>query len=167
MKSITARKTGRILVLAALAAAAHGAFAADAAQAQGGSSAVSGGVSLNSRDALRANTPPHNVKMVFALNTGNYVSDVAVKVTDGSRRTVIEDVTNGPWLFANLPAGSYTATATYNGKPITQRISVGKKGVRTVQFRWPASVDREPVAATGEASGDASILGTGPQEPQR
>ena len=112
-------------------------------------------MSLNSRDELRSNAPPHNVKMVFSLTTGNYLSDVAVKVTDSSRGTVIDDVSNGPWLFAKLPPGSYTVAATYNGKTVTQRLSIGKSGVRTVQFRWPPSVDQ------GEA-----ILGTGPQEPR-
>jgi len=137
----------------------------DAVKAQGSVPAVSGGVSVNARDNMRSQTPPHNVKMVFALNTGNYVSDVHVKVTDKSGRAVIDDVSNGPWLFAQLPAGSYTATATYNGKAVTQRFSVGK-GVRTATFRWPASVEAEAVgAAAAEAGGQ--ILGTGPQEPQQ
>ena len=142
------------------------ALQSDRANAQAGVPAVSGGVSLNARDNLRSQTPPHNVKMVFALNTGNYVSDVQVKVTDRSGRVVLEDVSNGPWLFAQLPPGSYTATATYNGAPMTHRFTVGKGGVRTAQFRWPASVEQQAVgSAAGEAGGQ--ILGTGPQEPQR
>jgi len=42
---------------------------------------------------------------------------------------------------------------------------VGKSGVKTAQFRWPASVE---AAGTGAAASDAGgqILGTGPQEPQ-
>lgn len=137
----------------------------DATAAQGTVPAVSGGVSLNSRDQLRSNTPDHNLKMVFALNTGNYVSDVQVKLTDSSGRAVIDDVSNGPWMFAKLPAGTYTATATYNGKAVTQRLSVGKSGVRTAQFRWPASVEQAPVGAI-ETEAGGQILGTGPQEPQ-
>jgi len=139
------------------------ALQSDAAK-QGG--AVSGGVSVNARDNLRSQVPPHNVKMVFALNTGNYLSDVDVKVTDRSGKVVIQDVSNGPWLYAQLPAGSYTATATYNGSPKTHRFTVGKSGIRTAQFRWPASVEQQAGgSAAGEASG--SILGTGPQEAQR
>ncbi len=140
------------------------ALQSDVAKSQG--NAVSGGVSVNARDNLRSQVPPHNVKMVFALNTGNYLSDVDVKVTDRSGKVVIQDVSNGPWLYAQLPPGSYTATATYNGSAKTHRFSVGKSGVRTAQFRWPASVEQQ---AGGSAAGEGSgpILGTGPQEAQR
>lgn len=128
--------------------------------------AVSGGVSLNARDAMRATEQNANIKMVFSLNTGNYLSDVQVKVTDKSGRTLIEDVSNGPWLFAKLPAGTYNATATYNGHTVKQNFTVANTGLRTANFRWPASVEAQ---AAGSASGEASgqILGTGPQEPQR
>jgi hypothetical protein len=133
----------------------------DSARANASVPAVSGGVSLNARDNMRNQEANANVKMVFALNTGNYVSDVRVKVVDSKGNTVLEDVANGPWLLAKLPAGNYTATATYNGKAVTQKISAGK-GLRTAQFRWPASVEAVGAADT-EASG-GQILGTGPQE---
>jgi hypothetical protein len=136
------------------------ALQSDAAKASAGA-AISGGVSLNARDTMRAQERDANVKLVFALNTGNYVSDVQVKVVDGKGNTVISDVSNGPWLLAKLPPGTYTATATYNGKPVTQKISVGK-GLRTAQFRWPASVEAVGAADAGASSGQ--ILGTGPQE---
>lgn len=142
------------------------ALRSDATRAEGSVPAVSGGVSLNARESLRSQTPEHNVKMVFALNTGNYLSDVHVKVTDRSGKAVIDDVSNGPWLFAKLPAGSYTATATYNGKAVTHRFSVGKSGVRTAHFRWPASVEQQAVGSVADEAG-GQILGTGPQEPQQ
>ena len=134
----------------------------DSAKASSSVPAVSGGVSLNARDNLRSVEKDANVKMVFALNTGNYVSDVHVKVTDSKGRVVIDDTSNGPWVLAKLPPGSYTATATYNGKAVTHRFTAGK-GLRTAQFRWPASVEQSGVgAADAEAGGQ--ILGTGPQE---
>jgi hypothetical protein len=142
------------------------ALKSDSAQSNASVPVVSGGVSLNARDNMRGQAGDHNVKLVFSLNTGNYVSDVQVKVTDASGRTVIDDVSNGPWLMAKLPAGTYTATATYNGKPVTQSFSVGKTGMRTANFRWPASVEQQAVGATGDAAG-GQILGTGPEEPQR
>jgi hypothetical protein len=137
------------------------ALRSDAARANAAVPAITGGVSLNARDALRTQERDANLKMVFALNTGNYVSDVQVKVVDSKGNVVIDDTSNGPWLLAKLPPGTYTATATYNGKPITQKFTVGKSGLRTAQFRWPASVEAVG-AADAEAGGQ--ILGTGPQE---
>jgi hypothetical protein len=144
------------------------ALQSDATQMSGSVPAVSGGVSLNARDNLRSQVPPHNVKMVFALNTGNYVSDVGVQVKNSAGKMVLDDVSNGPWLYAQLPPGSYTATATYNGKAVTHRFSVGSRGVKTAQFRWPASVEGAvaPQGATVESGAEGQILGTGPQEPQ-
>jgi hypothetical protein len=142
------------------------ALQSDAKKANATVPAVSGGVSLNARDTLRGSESNANVKLVFALNTGNYVSDVQVKVVNSAGNVVIDDTSNGPWLLARLPAGTYTATATYNGKAVTQKFSVGKSGLRTAQFRWPASVETQGVgSAAAEAGGQ--ILGTGPQEPQR
>src|SRR5687767_5450927 len=74
----------------------------DALKTHGTVSARSGGVSLNSRDAMRASEGDANLKMVFALTTGNYIADVQVKVVDSRGTAVIDDMTNGPWLFAKL-----------------------------------------------------------------
>lgn len=142
------------------------ALRSDAKKASTSVPAVSGGVSLNARDTLRGSESNANVKLVFALNTGNYVSDVQVKVMDKSGRTVIDDTSNGPWLLARLPAGSYTANATYNGSTVTQKFTIGGKGLRTAQFRWPASVEQQGVGSAGAEAG-GQILGTGPQEPQK
>jgi hypothetical protein len=104
--------------------------------------AVAGGVGLNARQALQSGAPAHNVKMVFTLDTGNYLADVDVKVTDSSGKTVIDGVSDGPWLYAQLPQGRYTANASYGGNTVTKRFSVGKSGQMTTYFRWPASVEQ-------------------------
>ena len=133
----------------------------DAARMDATVPAISGGVSLGARDNLRTQERDANVKLVFALDTGNYVADVHVKVVDSKGKVVIDDTSQGPWLLAKLPPGSYTATATYSGVARTHRFSVGRSGLRTAQFRWPASIE-----ATGAAGAEAGgqILGTGPQE---
>jgi hypothetical protein len=166
-------KLGAVVIAAALAGTAwaqtsdqatrSGARSVDASRSATGVATVSGGVGTAARENMRTQAPPHNVKMVFSLNTGNYLSDVQVKVTDSSGRTVIDELSNGPWLYAQLPAGNYTATATYNGKPVIQRFSVGNSGAKTAHFRWPASVEHT-VGASESAEAGAQILGTGPQE---
>ena len=132
----------------------------DASKVQGDVPAVAGGVGLNSRDALRSDAPQHNVKMVFTLDTGNYLADVNVRVTDSSGKTVIDGVSDGPWLYAQLPPGRYSATATYEGNTVTKRFSIGK-GETTAYFRWPSSVEQRRAGQVDP------ILGTGPRTAQR
>ena len=139
----------------------------DASRVQAQVPAVAGGVGINARNMLSSEgAPEHNVKMVFSLNTGNYLADVNVQVTDRSGRTVIDGVSDGPWLYAKLPPGSYTAKATYNGHTVTERFSVGGSGQRVAHFRWPASVEAAAIGSTTSEAG-GQILGTGPQEPHR
>lgn len=139
----------------------------DASRVQADVSAVAGGVGINARNMLSSQgAPEHNVKMVFSLTTGNYLADVHVQVTDRSGNTVVDGVSDGPWLYAKLPPGSYTARATYNGHTVTQRFSVGRSGQRVAHMRWPASVEAGTTGSTAAAAG-GQILGTGPQEPHR
>ena len=158
------RTLGAIAIAAALAGTAWAQTGDQAGRSASGVATVSGGIGSAARDNMRTHAPPHNIKMVFALSTGNYLSDVHVKVTDSAGKTVIDETSDGPWLYAQLPPGSYTATASYNGKTVTQRFSVAKSGARTAHFRWPASVEQ---AAGGASADSAQILGSGPQEPQR
>jgi hypothetical protein len=133
----------------------------DASDVQASVPAVAGGVGLNARTMLSNEArPEHNVKMLFSLDTGNYLADVGVQVRDQKGRNVIDGVSDGPWLFAKLQPGNYTATATYNGQSVTKQFSVGRSGQHVAHFRWPASVERSMV------SGVSPILGTGPQNMQ-
>jgi hypothetical protein len=130
----------------------------DAASVDDDRSAIAGGVGINARARLSDQAlPEHNVKMVFALDSGNYVADVHVKVMDKSGHPVIDGTAHGPWLYAKLPPGSYTATATYQGHSTTEHFSVGASGQRVALFRWPASVEQASAADV------TPILGTGPE----
>ena len=119
---------------------------------------IAGGVGIGARARLSSEAADdHNVKMVFALDSGNYVADVDVKVTDSSGRAVVGGVAAGPWLYAKLPPGGYTATATYRGKTVSEKFTVGRSGQRTALFRWPAAVEQ------ASAADITPILGTGSQ----
>lgn len=119
------------------------ALAATSSHAQQGGDAdiVSGGIGVNARDELAAKARDYPLKLVFALASREYLSDVDVEITGGGRK--LAHRAEGPWLFARLPAGQYTIRATFNGQTQTKSVAVGAKGQKVVNFLWPAAAGSE------------------------
>ena len=107
-------------------------------QTGGGISYVSGGVGADSIARLDALAGDFNLKLVFALESGNYVSDVKVTIGDEAGRILINATARGPWFLAKLAAGNYQIVATFADRPVTRRISIGSAKSSTIDFRWPA-----------------------------
>ncbi len=87
-----------------------------------------------------AQYPPYPLKLVFIAGPRAYVAQVAVTIKDtkGTVSLLVpgEQVT-GPWLFVDLPAGTYEITAIRRDQSaIKQKVEVGAGGSRTVYFRW-------------------------------
>lgn len=134
------RHARTLIAIAMLACGpAVAAQAAKPAPGQAQADVVSGGIGLDARDELAAKARDHNLKLVFALATREYLSDVDVRIADAKGREVAAQRSEGPWLFAKLPPGNYTVSATSNGNTITKKVSVGGKGQKVVNFLWPAS----------------------------
>ena len=87
-----------------------------------------------------AQYPPFPLKLVFLAGPKAYITQVAVTIKDtkGALNLLVpgEQVT-GPWLFVDLPAGTYDITAIRRDRSeIRQKVEVGAGGTRTVYFRW-------------------------------
>lgn len=124
------------LMFFALSAFAQETSVATTVKSQGSISYISGGVTLDERDAMKPLAKDYNLRMGFALNVGNYVADVKVKVQSAKGKSVLDVVSDGPWLYAKLPAGKYKVTAEYDGQTITKSTSIsGKKGA-SLNFVW-------------------------------
>lgn len=145
-------------VLAALGFMAPSYAQAPAEKAKRGDSAayVSGGVADDSRDRMNSMARDFNLKLVFTLNEGNYLASVPVKITDSRGRVVVEDVSEGPFFMAKLPAGSYTVTAANDGKVQTRRTTVGS-GLRTEHLRWAANPSTDNPLPREQASKGSAI----------
>ena len=122
---------------------------------------VSGGVGDDSQDRMAGMGRDYNLKLMFTLNEGNYLADVNVAVADARGNKVIDDVANGPFLFAKLPAGQYTVTATYEGKSQTRKVSVGK-GMQTAHMKWASNnPDDFPGPRDGHAKTSGKVMASG------
>ena len=97
---------------------------------------TSGGVGIESIDRLNSRSSEFNLKLVFALSSGEYVSGVKVVVRDAKGKPLLDTSSEGPWFMARLPDGIYQIAATLSGKTVNRRISVGEEKLRVVNFRW-------------------------------
>ena len=109
---------------------------ADEIKTAGGVAYVSGGIGTDSIDRLGALASAYNLKLVFALNSGEYVSDVRVASANAAGTTLLDAMSAGPWLLTRLPPGNYRVVATFAGNAVTRQVAVGVKNLRTVDFRW-------------------------------
>jgi len=99
---------------------------------------VSGGIGEAEQQRLSAVEGRFNLKLVFTLTEGNYLADVGVVLKDAASKNVVEHVAEGPIFLAKLPAGTYSASVTYNGKSQSRTVKLGER-LRTEYFRWPSN----------------------------
>jgi hypothetical protein len=109
---------------------------AEAIQTVGNISYVSGGVGTDSQDRLNSLTKEFNLKLVFAMKSGGYVSGARVTLADAGGKTLLDTTSEGPWLLVKLPSGRYRVIATLSGKTIERKTAVNAANLKTLDFRW-------------------------------
>jgi len=77
---------------------------------------VSGGVGADSIDRLSSLARDFNLKLVFALKSGEYVSSVKATIANAAGKQLLDTTSEGPWFLAKLPAGNYQIVATFAGR---------------------------------------------------
>lgn len=107
-------------------------------QIQGEVSFVSGGIGADERDALQLMRADYNLHLLFSMrDTGEYLSDIKVVVTDATGNDLLETVAEGPMLFARLKPGRYSISADRNGHLINKTVNIGDKRDASLSFTWP------------------------------
>lgn len=134
-KRFTPVVTAILLGAAALVPAAN-ANSDEIVQTAGRVAYVSGGVGTTSIDHLSSIARDFNLKLVFALKSGDYVSGVNVTIADAAGKQLLDTTSEGPWFLVKLPAGNYQVAATFAGKAEKRTIAVGTEKLKTVDFRW-------------------------------
>jgi len=76
---------------------------------------MSGGVGEREREILKEMGRDYSLKLIFLNKKGEYLSDVIVKILDWNGKTILTTVSNGPWLFIDLPTGVYDLEASLKG----------------------------------------------------
>ena len=77
---------------------------------------ISGGVGKDEAQLADAiSRYGYNVQLVFAEQTGAFLADVDLHITDAAGKTVLDTVSEGPMFLAKLPPGQYRVAAQANG----------------------------------------------------
>lgn len=110
----------------------------------------SAGVGIEERNA---DYPPFALKLMFTAGGRPYVAGVAVRienVKDGQTLEVPREHVNGPWLFVDLPPGTYRIRATLGEQSeALTGIRLESGMTNTVHLRW-ADVPGEPEGSAKE-----------------
>lgn len=106
---------------------------------QGNVTYVSGGIGQAEAAAMRReqSTFPLSLEFLKRASSGDqYLADVAVTIKDPHGNTVLDTVTNGPFLLARLPDGKYTVTADSEGQARTRNIVITGQKPEHVVVAW-------------------------------
>jgi hypothetical protein len=100
---------------------------------------VSGGVGLEERTRIQASAHLYNFQVKAAYTTGHYLADVRIMIHEAaSGEEVLNALTEGPFFYAKLPAGTYVVSAAFGDEVQEQRISIaaGNAPMREAIFRF-------------------------------
>jgi len=107
-------------------------------QRHGEVSFVCCGVGGHEQNAMQAMRADFNLHLLFSIKgTGEYVSDVTVRIADSSGNALLESVSDGPMLFAKLKPGRYIVTVDRDGQAIRKTVKVGGPQRTSLSFTWP------------------------------
>jgi hypothetical protein len=105
-----------------------------------GISYISGGIGTDEAATVRGMAQQFNVRMHFIDSTdSSALSDVTVTLFNARREIVLLVLSEGPYLYMNLPRGAYRAVIRYGGSIVSKSIAVtGSSTGIDILFRFPA-----------------------------
>lgn len=98
---------------------------------------LSGGVGQSEREALKDMGKDYPLKLIFSNRNGEYLAGVMVKILDQKDKPIFTTISDGPWLFINIPPGTYNMEVNFKGKQkrISQ-IKIEKGSQKVFSLQW-------------------------------
>ncbi len=110
---------------------------------QNGVSYISGGIGSDQVTAMKAAAKDYALMLTCAQNTGDYLANVKVSITDKSGKTVLDTVTDGPILLVKLSPGQYRIGADSNGVTVNKTVQISAGHTAKLNFHWSAQKGNE------------------------
>lgn len=120
-------------------------FAGDATQSRlqpttsGVATYVSGGIGQDESTAIQQAAKNYSLELEFVIKAtpkDEFTSDIQVKMSDASHKTVLDTVSKGPFLLAQLPAGRYHLEAIKNGQTKAHDVTIKPGSHQHIMFEW-------------------------------
>lgn len=130
--------TAKSLLFAISVSITGTAYCADQLEVQNanGIDYVSGGVSESSQNAMLQIADQFNLHLTFAVNEGNYLAKVPVRISDNQGNTILETVSEGPLFYTTLTPGLYTITAIATDEERSRRVEITAEQAKALVFTW-------------------------------
>lgn len=112
-----------------------------AIQHQGAVEFVSGGIGHDESTSFKQAMSQYPLALTFARmdhGVGEYLADVNVVIRDAHHATVLDTVSQGPYLLARLSPGTYKVTASFKNETRSRNVKVAGNGSARVVFTWQA-----------------------------
>ncbi len=111
----------------------------------GSVSYVTGGVPDEQLPAFKAARSEYPLAIEVYQKSGaksEFTADAEVTVTDRAGRPVLEARTEGPYLYAKVPPGTYRVKASLAGHTVESKdVTVGRKGTARAVLVFPEGTD--------------------------
>lgn len=158
------RALGPILLLTGISLGGPVFAQLPAVQHYGSVEYVTGGFGIDESTALKNAMSSYPLAMTFASGDGRstaaYASQVQVVVRDENDATILNVESQGPFLLARIPPGSYHVFATYNNQTQSRSVTLSESKTTRLVFEWPreapSGVDGSTSADSDQGSGTGS-----------
>jgi hypothetical protein len=100
---------------------------------------VTGGVGADEAAAMRSIASRYSMRVRFTASGGEFVSGVALRVMSADGRVIFAAISDGPYLFAQIPPGRYRLLANLDGLERSRGVDIPRRGGVTVSLTWPAT----------------------------
>lgn len=93
------------------------------------------------KEERRLTYPSFPLKLIFVQGERAFLASVSVHIAKEDGTTLLRipgEEVEGPWLFVNIPEGTYNVSGTNsNGTIVEKTISIQTDKPIVVHFRWP------------------------------
>jgi hypothetical protein len=105
---------------------------------------ITGGISEDEVIALKPYIKKFNLRLIFSEGTsGRSATPVNVNIYDLDSNLVFRLAGAQPQLLVDLPAGTYTVLASYNGEKLRHKFELGTDEFKKIILNWKNLVDED------------------------